>query len=156
MASKKGKVEAPKEVEVPKEPEIVTGNGHFNLPDGTEYEGDWKESHGKKVREGHGTYVCGPEKYVGNWVNDRMHGKGEYHFSSGAIYNGDFQDGMMSGEGDYTFPDGATYKGQWTANKMHGQGTYVDKERVEYSGRFVNGLFDSGKSYISVRNVGIK
>lgn len=155
MASKKGKVEAPV-VEAPKEPEIVTGHGEFSFPDGSFYEGDWKETQGVKVREGHGTYICGPEKYVGSWVNDRIQGKGEYHYSSGAVYTGDFQDGMMHGEGEYIFPDGASYKGQWMANKMHGQGTYLDKEKVEYGGRFVNGLFDSGKSYISVRNVGIK
>lgn len=154
MASKKGKVEAPV-VEAPKEPEIVTGHGKFSLPDGSEYDGEWKETHGQKVRDGQGTFICGPEKYVGTWVSDRIQGKGEYSFSSGATYSGDFQDGMMHGDGVYTFPDGATYTGQWVANKMHGQGTYVAKDGPEYSGRFVNGLYDSGKSYISVRNVGI-
>lgn len=156
MASKKGgKVEAPV-VEAPKEPEIITGKGHFDLPDGSQYDGDWKEVSGRKCREGHGKFTCGPETYIGDWLADRMEGKGEYSYASGAIYRGDFKDNLMHGEGEYTFPDGAAYKGSWSTNKMHGVGTYLDKEGNVFSGKFINGLYDSGKSFISVRNVGIK
>lgn len=151
MAHKKGAKVDPA-AEVHKEPEIVTGTSEFSLSDGSTYNGDWKEVNGAKVRDGQGIYTLGPEKYVGQWAADKMSGVGEYTFASGSIFKGQFKDNMMNGEGEYVFSDGAVYSGDWFMNKMHGNGKYVDKDKVEYSGKFVNGMFDSGKSYISVRN----
>jgi hypothetical protein len=154
MASKKGgkAVEPPPEP-VKVEPEIITGTGEFHLADGSKYNGEYKQVDGKKTRDGQGTFTFGPEVYTGQWVNDKMHGKGEYRYASGAIYNGDFFENMMHGQGEYFFPDGAVYKGDWLRNKMHGQGKYEDKEQVVYEGNYVNGMFDAGKSFISLRSV---
>eukprot|EP01038_Epipyxis_sp_PR26KG_P012585 gene12585-16876_t len=141
-----------------KEPEpiavsdIVTASGKFTLPDGSQYEGSCKEVNGIRVREGQGTFSSGPEKYVGTWENDDMHGEGEYTFSSNAVYKGNFVKNTFQGEGTYIFPDGAKYIGSWNQNKMHGNGTYTDKDLVEFKGEFFNGLYNSGRSYISLRN----
>lgn len=153
MSKKGGK--APEPVPEPVATEAVappSGHGTFVLPDGSQYDGEWKELHGVKVRDGSGTFISGPEKYSGQWVADKMHGTGEYHFASGAVYKGGFKQGLLDGEGEYIFPDGAIYNGSWQDNKMHGHGTYVDKDKIEFKGNFFNGMYDSGKTYVSVRN----
>lgn len=149
--NKKGKKEEPV-VEVPKEPEIIKGSGEFTFPDESIYVGEWKEVSGVKTRDGAGTYTFGPEKYSGQWVDDKMEGTGEYHFASGAVYKGSFKHNVMEGEGQYFFTDGATYKGGWHNNKMHGKGVYADKDKIEYQGKFVNGLYDTGKDYFTFRS----
>lgn len=152
----KGKGKAPEPVPVaepaPVEPEIIQGSGEFVLPDGSTYVGEWKEQSGTKVREGFGTVTLGPEIYKGHWIADKMNGQGEYKFASGGIYKGNFKDNQFDREGEYIFPDGAIYSGHWHNNKMHGTGIYTDKDKIEFKGTFVNGMFDSGKSYVSVRN----
>ena len=34
---------------------------------------------------------------------------------------------------------------------MHGEGTYTDGANASISGTFFNGMYDTGKTYISVR-----
>jgi hypothetical protein len=34
---------------------------------------------------------------------------------------------------------------------MHGEGIYTDAEKVVVQGTFFNGMYNSGKSYVSVR-----
>jgi hypothetical protein len=43
------------------------------------------------------------------------------------------------------------YRGQWQANKMHGQGTYMDKDGFSVTGEFFNGMYNTGKTYLSLR-----
>lgn len=152
MSKAKGKAPEPVPAEAVKiEPQIVRGSGEFRFPDDSEYNGEWKEIDGIKVRDGTGVFIHGPEKYTGQWVDDKMHGQGEYLFASGAKYKGNFVANIFNGEGEYHFPDGAIYSGSWNNNKMHGFGNYKDKEGIEFKGQFVNGMYDSGKTYISVR-----
>ncbi len=154
MSKGKGKASEPPPVveAVPEPPIIPQGTGEFLLPDGSSYCGDWKEFDGLKVRDGFGTMKFGPESYRGQWVSDKMNGEGEYTFASGGKYKGHFKNNILEGEGEYVFPDGAIYSGSWLNNKMHGKGVYTDKDKIEFKGLFVNGMFDSGKSYVSVRN----
>ncbi|RYH19681.1 hypothetical protein EON65_25695 [archaeon] len=147
-----GKTEAPKvEPEVEEIP-IVKGSGSFLLPDNSTYEGEYLETDGRKIRQGQGKMSFGPELYEGGWENDSLSGEGEYRFSSGARYQGSFLYGSFHGQGEYTFPDGAIYVGSWNSGKMHGQGTYITKDKQEFGGQFVNGFYDTGKSYVSIRN----
>lgn len=150
MAKKGGKqAEVVPEV---KEPEFTVGKSEFSFADGSQYNGEWKEMNGRKVREGEGTFIYGKEKYVGSWVDDKMHGSGEYNFGSGAIYRGNFTNSMFHGEGEYLFADGAKYVGSWMNNKMHGVGTYTDRDGNIFQGKFVNGLYDSGDGgYLTLR-----
>jgi hypothetical protein len=78
-----------------------------------------------------------------------MNGEGVYHFTSGAVYTGEFKDNLFHGKGTYTFADGSRYTGQWNRNKMHGQGELVDSKGVVWSGLFFNGLYDSGKTHVT-------
>jgi hypothetical protein len=125
--------------------------GAFNFPDGSTYIGEFKELNGVKLRHGKGTYTSAQESYVGRWETDKQEGEGVYKFNSGAVYKGNFSQGAFHGQGKYTFADGASYEGEWSMNKMHGQGVYVDSQKVEWAGQFFNGLYDSGKSFVSVR-----
>ena len=87
----------------------------------------------------------------GEWLNDKMHGEGIYRFASKSTYQGTFKENLFHGQGTYTYADGSKYTGQWENNKMHGQGEYVDGTGVIWSGNFFNGLYDSGKTYVSLR-----
>ena len=167
--SKKGKAPVVEEVPV-MEPDVVdelhVESGCFIFPDGSKYEGEWKMIDGVQMKDGNGTFTCGPDRYSGGWVHDRMDGEGEYIFSSGALYRGSFSQNQFHGEGEYIFPDGAKYRyfvikrldvrnrcvsGGWARGKMHGTGVYTDPDGVEWRGNFFNGMFDSGRSYLSLR-----
>ena len=69
----------------------------------------------------------------------------------GAVYTGNFVNGMFHGEGRYQYLDGANYFGLWHNNKMHGKGEYVDSDGTSWNGTFFNGMYDSGRTYITVR-----
>jgi hypothetical protein len=125
--------------------------GTFNFPDGSSYNGEYKEVNGVKQRHGKGTYTSALESYVGRWEADKQDGEGVYKFNSGAVYKGTFTQGAFHGKGKYSFSDGASYGGEWSMNKMHGQGVYIDSQKVEWAGQFFNGMYDSGKSFVSVR-----
>jgi len=127
-------------------------SGTFTFPDGSSYTGEFSTNATcAKVRNGRGTYTSLSEKYTGSWLNDRMNGEGTYNFASGAGYQGGFLDGHFHGFGTYTWPDGARYSGNWLQSKMHGDGVYIDSQKIESRGSFYNGMFDSGRSYVSVR-----
>ena len=46
------------------------------------------------------------ETYEGEYVRNKMQGKGTYTYRSGAIYTGNFEDGVMSGHGIFKFKNG--------------------------------------------------
>lgn len=57
-----------------------------------------------------GKLTCGSYSYMGDWVDDEMHGQGMFTFASGATYQGCFEHNKFQGEGTYTFPDGSQYQ----------------------------------------------
>jgi hypothetical protein len=69
----------------------------------------------------------------------------------GSVFTGAFLNGLFHGEGRYQYSDGSYYQGGWNGNKMHGKGLYVDADGVRWEGTFFNGMYDSGRSYVSVR-----
>lgn len=46
-----------------------------------------------------------------------MHGAGEFVWSDGRRYNGEFIMGMMEGSGTYEWKDGRKYSGEYRKNK---------------------------------------
>ncbi|OQR89361.1 transmembrane protein, partial [Thraustotheca clavata] len=99
-------------------PAETKGTGTFTFSDGSRYEGDYESFQFMTMRHGHGTFWCGPEKYVGSWQKDQMDGQGRYEFASGAVYEGEFKVNLFTGEGTYRWSDGAWYKGQWRDNNQ--------------------------------------
>lgn len=106
--SKKAPVQEP-EAEKAGETQAILGSGRFSFPDGSFYEGEWKEINGIKSRDGMGLFSSGPESYKGSWVNDAMEGDGTYTFASGAVYSGSFAQNKFNGNGKYQYADGAYY-----------------------------------------------
>lgn len=60
-------------------------------------------------------------RYEGDWVDDRIHGKGKSVYSNGNVYDGEWTDGRINGYGTLTYADGDKYIGQWVEGKMNGQ-----------------------------------
>lgn len=91
-------------------------------------------------RHGHGTYLSPQIRYVGDWVEDEMHGQGHLEFfSSGHVFDGEFCYGRFQGYGVYQWQDGSRYEGSWVNSKMHGEGIYTDTEGRIWKGKYYNG-----------------
>ena len=59
------------------------GRGIFTWPDGSKYEGDFKQG----FRTGNGTtYFPEEDIYVGEFLNGEMHGIGIYNYENGRRY----------------------------------------------------------------------
>ena len=120
-----------------------SGEGTFMFVDGAQYVGDFVAVGGKRIRQGKGKFIDGPELYEGEWVNDAMEGQGTYKFASGASYTGGFKANKFDGEGNYEFADGASTRAvareQITARRLH----RPDKVRWkgQCNGKFFNQSF---------------
>jgi hypothetical protein len=57
------------------------------------------------------------------------------------VYIGEFQNEQMHGRGEYRFPDGSLYQGQFSRDKIHGLGTRRSANGETQSGEWNNGEF---------------
>lgn len=53
------------------------------------------------------------EKYDGDWLDGKMHGRGVYYYADGSVYDGMWQDGKMHGSGVFIYPNGNRYDGEY-------------------------------------------
>ena len=60
--------------------------------------------------------------YVGETLNGKPSGRGEFKLPNGDMYVGEFFNGNISGQGKYTWSDGAVYVGEWVDGEMSGRG----------------------------------
>jgi hypothetical protein len=58
------------------------------------------------------------DKYIGEWKNNKKHGKGTQ-----------------------IWMDGSNYIGEWQHNKRHGQGVMTGKNGTVENGKFLNDVF---------------
>ncbi|KAA3636424.1 MAG: peptidase C14 caspase catalytic subunit p20 [Bacteroidetes bacterium] len=123
--------------------ECVQGNcyngyGTCVFPSGAKYIGDFKNGklHGKGI-----FYFSDGNKYLGNWVNQYREGKGRMIFKSGDEYFGEFKKNKFSGEGVMIYANGNRYEGTWTENKPAGYGIFVFVTGDRYEGNFLAGLY---------------
>ncbi|KAA6336026.1 MAG: hypothetical protein EZS28_052912, partial [Streblomastix strix] len=115
-------------------------SGVFVFPNGSTYDGFVLNFPEKGLmRQGKGTFVDGPVRYDGDWVEDAMEGEGTFVWTGGAKYTGQFKNNKFNGNGTYTWPDGATYSGGWLDGKMHGKGQYKTEDGTTWQGQFYNG-----------------
>jgi len=63
--------------------------------------------------------------YIGDWVDNKISGKGLYTWADGRKYDGEWLNNNMHGKGKYTWPDGKTYEGQYDNDRKHGHGVYT-------------------------------
>ncbi len=141
------------------------GEGEIHLKNGNikysgEFVNDKKEGMGKYFFEDHEFYFIENKKkfylekgdfYIGNWLNDKMHGEGILCLNDGRIkYEGDFVNDKFQGQGKYYFEDGQCYKGQFFNDMQHGKGKIIDKYgKLLFEGNFINDHIEgSGKLYL--------
>ncbi len=78
--------------------------------------------------------------YSGRWRNGEIHGNGEYIYTNGDIFVGEWKQGKKH-RGEYKYQAGHRYKGDWEKDKPHGIGTLYFGERNgdNYAGEWKNG-----------------
>ena len=94
------------------------GEGTNYFTSGAVYKGFWKND----MKNGIGTYTYKKEsiydKYIGNFVDEKMTGKGELYYRDGSKYLGQFYDNLFQGEGSFWHADGTEEKGTWANDKL--------------------------------------
>ncbi len=80
--------------------------------------------------------------FVGDFVNGKMHGYGEYRWPEGGKYIGQYQNNIKEGKGLFYWTNGRVYDGEFSKGKPHGVGFITQNEKkykVEFSdGKLVN------------------
>lgn len=97
--------------------------------------------------------------YKGKFKDGKPHGKGTLILPTGSKYVGDFRNGMLTGKGNF-----GNYKGEFVNGKLNGKGSYYGRW-FEYVGEFKNGEphgkgtlteLSGGKKYIGEFKNGAK
>lgn len=114
------------------------GQGAFIYPSGAKYVGNFKEGkiHGKGI-----LYFSNGDEYNGNWVDHYRTGEGKITFKKGGQYTGTFKKNKFDGYGKYVYPNGDLYYGEWVQNIAEGDGEYVFVNGNVYVGKFKAGKF---------------
>lgn len=103
-------------------------------PNGSCFKGSYVN--GKKAGQGHLT----SSEYTGEWLDNQMHGKGEYKWSDGRKYVGQYVQDQKEGYGEMEWPDGRKYKGYYKDGKQEGIGIYINSQ-----GETKYGVWQQGK-----------
>ncbi|KAL0233973.1 hypothetical protein PCE1_002476 [Barthelona sp. PCE] len=97
------------------------------------------------------------ESYSGEWLNNAMHGYGEYGYRDGSVYVGSFHQNCRSGIGSLYIPDEhgklmLVYEGHWEKDHFDGAGTLYthneDGTTDVYKGEFSEDL-RNGEGYLA-------
>jgi hypothetical protein len=95
---------------------------------------------GQNASKGTRTYSNG--RYVGDIVDNLMHGHGIYTFTRGPgcgqILKATFVNDQCTGPGIVSYPDGDMYDGYFLDFMKHGEGTYYWTSGEKHKGTFVN------------------
>lgn len=116
----------------------LNGYGTYRFPSGAKYIGDFED--GKMSGKGI-LYFTNGNKYIGHWLNNLREGEGRYLFIEGHEYRGQFHAGQFHGKGTMKYDGGDRYEGNWKYDKPNGLGKYVFKDGERYEGNFKNGRF---------------
>ncbi|KAJ1473170.1 hypothetical protein T484DRAFT_1973633 [Baffinella frigidus] len=111
---------------------------------GNKYEGEFVRNkyHGR----GKLTYADG-RTCEGDWVQGYLHGKGTFRYSNGDHYEGDFKGGVMDGQGRFVFRHGDIYVGGFSNGKRHGRG-----QLKSINGDGFKGMWKDGKPDMQIMN----
>ena len=104
-------------------PASVTGELESRAISKTEsgafYKGQWNKV--SNQREGQGIQIWPDGSiYEGNWKNDKANGSGRLIHADGDFYEGNWVDDKAQGYGMYKHFDGSQYVGSWIEDKQHG------------------------------------
>jgi hypothetical protein len=114
------------------------GYGTFLFPNGDKYIGDFLSGkpHGKGI-----LYFANGNKYIGHWMESYREGEGRMVFDEGHEYLGGFHQNKFHGYGKMSYANGDTYEGDWKNDRPNGNGTYRFTNGKRYEGEFVDGRF---------------
>ena len=110
---------------------------------------------GKKEGEGEYNWSNGC-KYVGNWFDNKINGKGIYYYNDGRIYEGEFVDNVKDGKGKMSWKDGRIYYGYFKNDKKNGIGMYIWSDKRVYVGFWKDNKQDGFGKYINPKENSIK
>ncbi len=96
----------------------------------------------------------GGERYEGEFLDGKRHGRGTMYYPNGDRYEGEYVDGKRHGMGTMYYAAGGVYAGRWENSKKSGHGTFESANKDRYVGDFQDGAFcGQGTYYFSNGNV---
>ena len=78
--------------------------------------------------------------YAGQTLNGRRHGQGTFTYTTGHVYEGQWEDDLRCGNGILSCNGKVIYEGQWKDDKYHGYGEYTYNNGTIYAGYWEDGL----------------
>lgn len=81
------------------------------------------------------------ERYEGDFIQGRKHGRGTLKTRDGDCYDGQFIDGYYHGKGTCAYANGNVYDGEWVHGKWQGHGELRLHDGSKYTGEFQQGLY---------------
>ena len=115
---------------------LLNGKGFFLDKQKNKYIGEFRDM----KKWGRGKLITNKLIYEGEFVNDKIEGKGKIKFlKSGIEYEGTFINDNIEGYGKFKWINGDIYEGEVKNNKMHGNGVYYYKNGKVFKGLFKNG-----------------
>ena len=115
---------------------LLNGKGFFLDKQKNKYIGEFRDM----KKWGRGKLITNKLIYEGEFVNDKIEGKGKIKFlKSGIEYEGTFINDNIEGYGKFKWINGDIYEGEVKNNKMHGNGVYHYKNGKVFKGLFKNG-----------------
>ena len=90
---------------------------------------------------GNFTYSDG-RQYFGDYMNGKRNGQGTVTFKDGAKHVGEFKDDKANGRGTLTYPNGDQYLGEFKDGYFNGQGTLTFASGNQYIGEFKDGKYN--------------
>jgi hypothetical protein len=138
--------------------QIQNGFGRTKLPDGTEYEGEFKNG----LFNGHGTLIRVTEikyeveingvptqhtrterqiMYKGEFKDGHYEGKGKLTLKDGTEYEGEFKNGKPNGRSILHTPNGDRYEGEIKDGLPNGTGILIRRDGARYEGQFKDGNY---------------
>ena len=113
----------------------MEGRGRLLNIDGFVYDGEFKNC----LANGYGKYIgLDGTIYKGSWINDKQNGIGEESYNDLSHYIGNFKDGKKNGKGKFFFPKGNLYEGNFINNEIKGEGIYKWKDGRVYMGNWLD------------------
>ncbi|CAH2104972.1 unnamed protein product [Euphydryas editha] len=78
-------------------------------------------------------------KYIGRWLDGKVHGSGKIEWPDGKFYVGQFQLNALCGHGKMEIPGVGLYEGEWKENLQNGYGVLKYTSGDIYEGYFKDG-----------------
>jgi hypothetical protein len=116
------------------------GVGFSRVTQGYTYIGEWfcNSKQGYGICDWKISQNGARDWYRGNFKSDLMHGYGEYFYSDGTKYFGEWNEGKKQGKGTMYYIDGHVYTGSFHSDRRNGHGETTYENGEKYIGSFEN------------------